>query len=52
VSLNVLRSDKVGIRVEIITTGVGISDMLVELDLVSEETTDATEALNELETLL
>ena len=45
-------SDEIGLSIEIITSGISIADMLVELDLVSEETSDATETLHELEALL
>lgn len=48
----VVRSDKIGLWVEIVTSGISVTDMLVKLNLVPEEATDATESLDKLEALL
>ncbi len=46
------RSDEIGLGIEVITSSIGVSNVLVKFDLISQETTDATEALHELEALL
>lgn len=43
-------SDKIFIRVEIIILTSSVSQDVVKFDLVSQETTDSTEAFAELET--
>lgn len=47
-----MRSNKISLGIEIVTSSVSISDMLVKFDLISEESSDATESLDELESFL